>query len=161
LQIPCCQLCNATDSDQTNAFGLEHEVSDAVALYAGPAGGAAGVKSGTTKIAYAAMAGVLGSVKDKYTVSLSPKEFAEINESLDGKQFGGVGLTYDIDDKTNNVEVQNVIPDGPADKAGLLSEDVITKINGWSISLSRARHPICRVKSFRDCFAVKPARRSL
>ncbi len=131
---PMLPAVHAADSDRTNASALEHEVSDAVALYAAPAGGAAGVESGTTKIAYAAMAGVLGSVKDKYTVFLSPKEFAEINESLDGTQFGGVGLTYDIDDKTNNVEVQNVIPDGPADKAGLLSEDVITKINGRSIS---------------------------
>ena len=71
--------------------------------------------------------------QDRYTVFLSPKEYAEINESLDGTQFGGVGLTYDIDDKTNDIQVQNVIPDGPADKTGVLSADFITQINGQSV----------------------------
>jgi carboxyl-terminal processing protease len=124
---------HASDDDVTNARELEHAVSAAVATYAAKAGGKSGVKAGATNITYAAISGALGSVKDKYTVFLSPKEYAEINESLDGTEFGGVGLTYDIDDKTKDIHVQNVIPDGPAEKAGLLNEDLITQINGQSV----------------------------
>ncbi len=154
---PKLPLLRATDNDQTNAFALEHEVSDAVAMYAGRAGGEAGVKTRTTQIAYAAMVGVLGSVKDKYTVFLSPKEFAEINESLDGTNFGGVGLTYDIDKKTNDVAVQDVIPDGPADKAGLSSEDMITRINGRSISeLIAGKAPDLQSKIIQGLLRGKP-----
>lgn len=130
---PTLPTLHAGDDDVSNARELEHAVSAAVATYAAKAGGKAGVRAGATNITYAAISGALGSVKDKYTVFLSPKEYAEINQSLDGTQFGGVGLTYDIDDKTKDIHVQNVIPDGPADKAGLLNEDLITEINGQSV----------------------------
>ena len=73
---------------------------------------------GPTKITYAAISGVIGSVKDKYTVFLDPKAFAELNEGLDGTSFGGVGLTYSIDDQTKNIRVENVIIDGPSDGPG-------------------------------------------
>jgi carboxyl-terminal processing protease len=130
---PTLPTLHAGDDDVSNARELEHAVSAAIATYAVKAGGRAGVRAGATNITYAAISGALGSVKDKYTVFLSPKEYAEINQSLDGTQFGGVGLTYDIDDKTKDIHVQNVIPDGPADKAGLLNEDLITEINGQSV----------------------------
>jgi carboxyl-terminal processing protease len=130
---PTLPALHASDDDVSNARELEHAVSGAVATYAAKAGGKSGAKAGATNITYAAISGALGSVKDKYTVFLSPKEYAEINESLDGTQFGGVGLTYDIDDKTKDIHVQNVIPDGPADKAGVLNEDLITQIDGKSV----------------------------
>lgn len=131
---PTLPVRRATDNDRTNALLLEREVSDAVAMYAGRTGAQGGSNIGTTQITYAAMAGMLGSVKDKYTLFLSPKEFAEINESLDGTNFGGVGLLFDIDKDTNDIAVQDVIPDGPADKAGLVREDMITRIDGRPIS---------------------------
>jgi carboxyl-terminal processing protease len=130
---PSLPALHATDDDVTNARELEHAVSGAVAEYAVKAGGKDGAKAGATNITYAAISGALGAVKDKYTVFLSPKEYREINDSLDGTQFGGVGLTYDIDDKTKDIHVSNVIPDGPAEKAGVLGEDLITQINGQSV----------------------------
>jgi carboxyl-terminal processing protease len=130
---PTLPALHASDDDISNARELEHAVSSAIATYAVKAGGKDGGKAGATNITYAAISGALGSVKDKYTVFLSPKEYREINDSLDGTQFGGVGLTYDIDDKTKDIHVQNVIPDGPADKAGVLNEDLITEIDGKSV----------------------------
>jgi carboxyl-terminal processing protease len=130
---PTLPALRASDDDVSNARELERAVSGAVATYAVKAGGKSGVKVGATNITYAAISGALGSVKDKYTVFLSPKEYADINQSLDAPSFGGVGLTYDIDDKTKDIHVQNVIPDGPAEKAGLLNEDLITQINGQSV----------------------------
>ena len=130
---PTLPMIHAGDDDVSNARELEHAVAGAVSTYAVKAGGKSGAKAGATNITYAAISGALGAVKDKYTVFLSPKEYAEINESLDGTQFGGVGLTYDIDEPTKNIHVQNVIPDGPAERAGVLNEDLITQINGQSV----------------------------
>jgi carboxyl-terminal processing protease len=132
---------HAGTDDADNERMLEHAVTVAVHKYAAVAGGTAGATAGSTNIVYAAISGELGAVKDKYTVFLSPKEYAEINESLDGTDFGGVGLTFDIDDKTKAIHVENVIPDGPADKAGVRNDDLIAQINGKPVSEQLAGKP--------------------
>ncbi len=119
--------------DNVNERELQREVAAAVTTY--------GAKFGARDLTYAALDGVLGSVKDKYTVFLTPKQFADLNEGLDGgANFGGVGLAYHADspdDKTvtgvSGVHVENVIPDGPADKAGVLTGDIITAVDGHLI----------------------------
>jgi carboxyl-terminal processing protease len=116
---------HASGDDLTNVHELQHEVNEAIAAY--------GAKVGATKITYAAIAGVLGSVKDKYTTFLDPKAYAELNEGLDGLSFGGVGLTYSIDDATKNIHVENVIIDGPSDRAGVRDDDEISTINGQAV----------------------------
>ncbi len=141
---------HATSDDSLNAAALEREVSAAVVAYAGKIGdpnkskdvssaNAAstcaryGEKTGAQNITYAAISGAMQSVKDRYTVFLSPKEFADLNEGLDGTDFGGVGLSYDIDNTAGVIHVQNIILDGPADKAGLESEDLIVAVDGKSV----------------------------
>ena len=119
----------ADDDDATNAEILSREVSTAVSEYSARLEPTDSL-SGSTQITYAAISGVLGSVKDRYTVFLSPKEYAALNERLDGTSFGGVGISYSIDDKTKDLHVENVILDGPSDKAGLLPEDLIIAVDG-------------------------------
>jgi carboxyl-terminal processing protease len=116
---------HASGDDVNNVRELQREVGEAVTQY--------GNKVSTTKIAYAAISGVVGSVKDRYTVFLDPKSFAELNEGLDGTSFGGVGLTYSIDDATKNIRVENVIIDGPSDKGGLRPDDEISAINDKAV----------------------------
>jgi carboxyl-terminal processing protease len=116
---------HASGDDLNNVHELQHEVNDAIAAY--------GAKVAPTKITYAAIAGVLGSVKDKYTTFLDPRAYAELNEGLDGLSFGGVGLTYSIDDTTKNIHVENVIIDGPSDRAGVRDDDEIATINGGAV----------------------------
>ena len=72
------------------------------------------------------------SVGDRYTVFLTPKEFAGLNQDLDGGDFGGTGIVIQIDDQTKYILVENVVPDGPADKAGVQQDDLITAIDGKS-----------------------------
>ncbi|MGA2391821.1 MAG: S41 family peptidase [Candidatus Lustribacter sp.] len=115
----------ASSDDVNNVRELQREADEAVTHYSG--------KVSATKVAYAAISGVVGSVKDRYTVFLDPKSFAELNEGLDGTSFGGVGLTYSIDDQTKNIRVENVIIDGPSDKAGLRGDDEISAINDRSV----------------------------
>ncbi len=129
---PTLPAMRAGDSDESNAEELDHEVSTAVAEYA-PKLEPVDTISPSSQITYAAISGVLGSVKDKYTVFLSPKEYAALNEGLDGTSFGGVGISYSIDDKTHFLHVESVILDGPSDKAGLQSDDLITAVDGKSV----------------------------
>jgi carboxyl-terminal processing protease len=115
----------ATLDDAGNVRELQREVNEAIATY--------GNKVSTTKIAYAAISGVLGSVKDRYTVFLDPKSYAELNAGLDGTSFGGVGLTYSIDEGTKNIRVENVIIDGPSDKSGVRGDDQISAIDDKAV----------------------------
>ncbi|HYL26916.1 MAG TPA: S41 family peptidase [Candidatus Nitrosotalea sp.] len=92
-------------------------------------------------LTYVALDGMMRSVNDRYTVFMTPKEFAGLNQGLDGSDFGGTGIVIQIDDKTKFISVENVVPDGPADKAGIQQDDLITSIDGAStkgLSLNQA-----------------------
>jgi carboxyl-terminal processing protease len=81
-------------------------------------------------LAYAAIAGMLSSVHDRYTTFLTPKEYAELNQGLDGGSFAGTGIVIEQNDATKYIDVSNVVPDGPADKAGVQEGDTISAIDG-------------------------------
>lgn len=83
-------------------------------------------------LTYVALDGMLRSVNDRYTVFMTPKDFAGLNQGLDGGDFGGTGIVIQLDDKTRYVSVENVVPDGPADKAGIQQDDLIISIDGAS-----------------------------
>jgi carboxyl-terminal processing protease len=82
--------------------------------------------------AYVALDGMMRSVNDRYTVFLNPKDYAGLNEDLDGGDFGGTGIVIQVDDQTKYIVVENIVPDGPADKAGVQQDDLITAIDGTS-----------------------------
>jgi C-terminal processing protease CtpA/Prc len=108
----------------TNVREIDHEIADAA-------------KESTSKLtvhdlSYIALDGMMRSVNDRYTVFLSPKEFAGLNQGLDGGDFGGTGIVIQVDDKTKYISVENVVPDAPADKAGIRQDDLITTIDGTS-----------------------------
>ncbi len=130
---PTLPSLRASDDDMTNAEALNREVAMAVSEYASKLEPADSI-SPSSQITYAAISGVLGSVKDRYTTFLTPKEYAALNEGLDGTSFGGVGISYNIDEKTHLLHIENVILDGPSDKAGVQADDLITAIDGKSIA---------------------------
>ena len=114
---------HAGDDATANARSLEHAVNAAVAAY--------GTKTGGSRpLTYEAIAGLMSSVKDKYTTFLSPKQYADLNEGLDGGNFSGVGISIAVDEKTKYLDVNEVIPEGPAEKAGVLDGDTIVEIDG-------------------------------
>jgi carboxyl-terminal processing protease len=125
IKNPKVAELRATDDAGTNARSLERAVNAAVASY--------GAKTGGSRLlTYEAISGLLSSVKDKYTTFLTPKQYAELNEGLDGGNFSGVGISIMVDEKTKLLDVNEVIPDGPAEKAGLQDNDVVVEIDGKS-----------------------------
>jgi carboxyl-terminal processing protease len=83
-------------------------------------------------LAYAAISGMLASVKDPYTVFLDPKEYAALNGDLDGGNFGGIGVVIESDVTSKYIIASEVVPGSPADKAGVQQGDTIVQIDGVS-----------------------------
>ncbi len=84
-----------------------------------------------TDLTEVALSGMLASVNDPYTIYLSPKENQGLQESLDGGNFGGIGV-YIYQMKDGTVVVQPI--EGlPAAHAGVKPGDVVDTIDGASI----------------------------
>ena len=76
-----------------------------------------------------AISGLVDSYGDPYTVYLPPVDAAQFEEDISGN-FSGVGMEVGLRDGL--VTIIAPLPDTPADKAGLLAGDVITKIDETS-----------------------------
>jgi carboxyl-terminal processing protease len=121
VKDPSVPAIRATDDVNHNARELDRELEAVVAAY--------GSKFSSRELTYAAISGIVGSVKDRYTTFLTPKEFSELNEGLDGGNFGGVGIAIRVDEQQKTLLVVDVIPDTPAERAGLKQNDVIVTID--------------------------------
>jgi carboxyl-terminal processing protease len=76
-----------------------------------------------------AIAGLVQSYDDPYTVFLPPTDAAEFDETISGN-FGGVGMEVGIRDQV--VTVIAPLPDTPASSAGIVAADIIVKIDETS-----------------------------
>ncbi|HLI95834.1 MAG TPA: S41 family peptidase [Candidatus Baltobacteraceae bacterium] len=112
------------DNVARTAQAVGHEVDVAARMAHG--------KISAHLLAYSAISGMLNSVHDRYTVFLTPKDYAALNQGLDGGSFAGTGIVIQQDPQTKYIDVSNVVPDGPADKAGVQQDDVILAIDGAS-----------------------------
>jgi carboxyl-terminal processing protease len=112
-------LGEGTEAAQT-LEGAEHKYAAALGA------------NGARTLTEAALRGLLGSVNDPYTVYLSPRENRSLNEQLDGGDFGGIGV-YIFQLKDRRVMLQP-IEDMPAAHAGMKPGEVVTAVDGTSIS---------------------------
>lgn len=122
VKKPAVPALHATNNVTADERGLTTIVNSIVAKY--------GTKAPSRQVTYAAIEGLLTSTGDRYTVFLTPKEYAELNDVLDAPSFGGVGLSIGIDEATKELKVQSVIEGGPAEKMGMQSDDTIVSIDG-------------------------------
>ncbi len=122
VKVPKLAPLRATTNAETNIRIVTRAIEAAAKQ--------SGSKVSSHLLTYAAMAGMLNSVHDRYTVFLDPQEYAALNGDLSGSDFGGTGIVIGHDDATGMVDVTNVIPDGPADKAGVQQDDLIVSIDG-------------------------------
>ncbi|MGZ3496981.1 MAG: S41 family peptidase [Vulcanimicrobiaceae bacterium] len=88
-------------------------------------------KDGNTQITQAAMRGMLSSLNDPYTVYLSPQEIQSLNESLDGGNFGGIGV-YIYQLKDGEIVLQP-IEGMPAARVGMKPGEVVDDVDSTSI----------------------------
>lgn len=82
-----------------------------------------------TQMFYGALAGLVGSLEDPYSVFMTPQGAEEFNRDLEGN-FEGIGAEISI--REDMLTVIAPLPDSPAERAGLKAKDVILTINGTS-----------------------------
>ncbi len=81
-------------------------------------------KENADSLGDAAIEAILSNL-DPHSVFLPPRELKEVNEDLEGK-FYGIGVEFNIFNDTINV--LNVLPNGPSDKAGLMVGDKFLQV---------------------------------
>ena len=77
------------------------------------------------ELEYAALNGYLSPL-DPHTILLTPKEHTELGVKTKGR-FGGVGIQ--IHEGERRIVIDEVLPNSPGEKAGLLAGDIIVKID--------------------------------
>ena len=81
--------------------------------------------------AYGAIREMLEKLEDPYTRFMDPDEFRNMKIDTSG-ELTGVGIQLSQDEETKELIVVSPIEDTPAFEAGIISRDVITKIDGNS-----------------------------
>ena len=79
--------------------------------------------------AYKAIREMLEKLEDPYTRFMNPEEFKNMQIDTSG-ELTGVGIQITKDEETNELMVVAPIEDTPAFDAGIISKDIITKIDG-------------------------------
>lgn len=78
------------------------------------------------KLYYGALAGIVSSVNDPYSVFLEPESSEEFQDEISGN-FQGIGAEIGI--RNDQITVISPLPGGPAEKAGLKGGDIIIAID--------------------------------
>ena len=73
--------------------------------------------------------GYVAGVGDKYSAYYTKEEMTDLMEDTNGN-FVGIGVYLILDEEKNLVKIYGVIPNSPAEEAGVQAEDYITSING-------------------------------
>ncbi len=82
-------------------------------------------------LGYATMNGLLDGLKDNYSVIMTPNEWAKMDEQLNSRSFGGIGIYIELDrEGGNQLTVLEPIEGTPAANAGVMAGDRILKIDG-------------------------------
>jgi len=82
-----------------------------------------------TKLFYGALAGVVASLEDPYSVFLNPEISDKFEEELSGS-FEGIGAEIGI--KDDRLTIIAPLPGTPADKAGLRQGDKVLAVDGYN-----------------------------
>jgi carboxyl-terminal processing protease len=85
-------------------------------------------KIDSTVLTQGAIQGMVQSVKDPYSYYLNPNEY-KLTQGDFASSFGGIGATLSMN-KDKQPIIVNTLPNTPAEKAGLKSNDVILAVDG-------------------------------
>ena len=84
----------------------------------------------TSEQAYSAIEEMLRPLDDPYTRILRPKDYNLLRSSNFGSEINGVGLQLGEDETNNQVKVISTLAGSPAEEAGIISGDLIDKVDG-------------------------------
>lgn len=112
--------------DLTNTYAKLDEISQIInAYYVGDVD--------EDKIADSVAAGLMDGLGDYWSYYMSNDQHLDYQDVM-SNSYIGIGITVRGNAEYSGLEVVSTVPDGPADKAGLLSGDVIISIGGMPIA---------------------------
>ena len=85
-----------------------------------------------TEIEDAAADAMVAALGDRWSYYIPASEYDRLMESMENS-YVGIGITLTDARETGSFRVQAVIPEGPADQAGMRKDDVIIKVEGESV----------------------------
>ncbi len=92
---------------------------------------------------WGAIEGLVQSYGDPYTVFMPPKDTELFEASING-EFGGIGMEVGMQKEV--ITVIAPLPDSPAMKAGILSGDIIVKINDESTENMNVDEAVLKIR---------------
>ena len=96
-----------------------------------------------TKLLFGAVEGMVRSVGDPYTVFMTPAQNKDFRQSLEGKLQGiGAELAF----RDGLIVIVAPLKGSPAQKAGLLPEDVIIEVDGENIEGENLNQVVQRIR---------------
>ncbi|OPJ65108.1 S41 family peptidase [Clostridium oryzae] len=95
------------------------------------------------KLVEGAIKGMAASLKDPYTVYMNTKEFKDFSTETGGT-YVGVGLQ--VAAKNNKITVISIFDGSPAQKAGIKAGDVITAVNGTTVTGNELEKAVTMMK---------------
>jgi carboxyl-terminal processing protease len=84
------------------------------------------------KLEEASLDGVVSSLHDRFSHYFTPQETKDFNRAVNDPQFEGIGVSVSEDKR--GLRIVQVYANSPAIDAGVLKDDLITGVNGKSIS---------------------------
>lgn len=76
---------------------------------------------------------ILKAIDDPYTFYMTPEQYDAFNQSVNGQTVVGIGATVETA-YNGGYRVMSVLPDSPAQEAGIRPGDIITAANGTAMS---------------------------
>ncbi len=96
-----------------------------------------------TQMTEAAINGMLASL-DPHSNYLDPKQLGEFQTTMKGEEFGGLGL--EVMQESDLIKVVSPIDDTPAARIGLMSNDVIVKIDDTPVEGLSLKEAVDRMR---------------
>lgn len=82
---------------------------------------------------FAVISSYISAVGDTYGMYRSPTEYEDYNQNLSG-EYVGIGISVRHDAKTGIIEITEVVPERPAQIAGILPRDILYAVDGVLVS---------------------------
>lgn len=89
--------------------------------------------SSNTAISDATSAAMITALGDKWSYYMTPEEYQSY-QMYSANAYAGIGVTIQLDEKTKGFQITSITAQSPAEKAGLAVGDIITAVDGESVS---------------------------